>query len=72
MEVAKEDVEELLKTVNKYKTIREGWSDFRQAKAKDPTIDQHSYGCGFEAGIYYAIAMLCGTEWVDTPLNTEE
>lgn len=72
MDVSKEDVEELLKTVKKYKTIREGWSDYRLAVANDPNIDKHSYGCGFEAGIYYAIAMLCGTEWVDNHFNTEE
>lgn len=72
MLVTPEDIKCLLDSVKKYKTIREGASAFRSASAKDPTLDKRSFGAGYEEGIYYAIDILCGTEWVENHLTTEE
>ncbi|MBR4407841.1 MAG: hypothetical protein IKT27_05960 [Clostridia bacterium] len=72
MLVNPEDIKGLLDSVKKYKTIREGASAFRCASAKDPTLDKRSFGAGYEEGIYYAIDILCGTEWVENHLTTEE
>ena len=72
MVVNPEDIKGLLDSVKKYKTIREGSSAFRIASAKDPTLDERSFGAGYEEGIYYAIAVLLGSEWVDNHLTTED
>lgn len=72
MQVTDAEVTGLLNSVKNYKTIREGSSAFRIASAKDPTLDEHSFGAGYEEGIYYAIAVLLGSEWVDNHLTTED
>lgn len=72
MVVSAEEIKSLLDTVKKYETIREGTSVFRCKSETDPTLDRHSFGKGFEEGIYYAIDILCGTEWVNNHLTTEE
>lgn len=72
MVVNPEDITGLLASVKKYKAIREGASAFRCASAKDPTLDKRSFGAGYEEGIYYAIDILCGIEWVENHLTTEE
>jgi len=72
MVVNAEDISSLLDSVKKYKTIREGASAFRCASAKDPTLDKRSFSAGYEEGIYYAIDILCGTEWVENHLTTED
>jgi hypothetical protein len=72
MLVNPEDIKGLLDSVKKYKTIREGASAFRIASAKDPTLDKRSFGAGYEEGIYYAISVLLGSEWVDNHLTTED
>ena len=72
MEISAEDINGFLAQVKKYRTLREGSSDFRSESAKDPSLDRHSFGKGFELGMYYAIDVLCGTEWVENHLTTEE
>lgn len=72
MQVTDAEVTGLLNSVKNYKTIREGSSAFRIASAKDPTLDKRSFGAGYEEGIYYVIAVLLGSEWVDNHLTTED
>lgn len=72
MQVTDAEVTGLLNSVKTYKTIREGSSAFRIASAKDPTLDKRSFGAGYEEGIYYAISVLLGSEWVDNHLTTED
>lgn len=72
MQVTDAEVTGLLNSVKNYKTIREGSSAFRCASAVDPTLDKRSFGAGYKEGIYYAIDILCGTEWVENHLTTEE
>ena len=72
MDVSIQDIEGFLQNIKQYKTVREGTSYFRKESAKDPNLDKHSFSKGFELGMYYAIDVLCGTEWVDNHLNTKE
>lgn len=72
MVVEEEDIKKFLEHIKKYRTMREGSSDFRRESAKDPSLDRHSFAKGFEMGMYYAIDILCGTEWVESHLDTED
>lgn len=63
--ISAEEITQFLQSIKKYRTIREGSSDFRSESAKDPSLDQHSFAKGYELGMYYAIDILCGTEWVE-------
>lgn len=72
MNIAPNELEKFIKNLQEHQTIREGWSSYRIAVAKTPGLDKKSYGFGFEDGVYYAIAVLCGTEWVDYIQTTEE
>ena len=72
MEIQKEEIEKFLETVKKYQTIREGASDFRNESAKDPELDKKSFGKGFEHGIYYAVSVLFGPEFVDNMENVKD
>ena len=72
MEISAEEIKEFLAHIKKYRTLREGSSDFRCESAKDSSLDQHSFAKGFELGMYYAIDTLLGTEWVDRHLNNKE
>lgn len=72
MVVEEEDIKKFIERIKKYRTIREGSSDFRSESVKDPSLDRHSFAKGFEMGMYYAIDILCGTEWVEDHLDTED
>lgn len=62
MNIAPNELEKFIKNLQEHQTIREGWCSYRKAVAKTPGLDKKSYGFGFEDGVYYAIAVLCGTE----------
>ena len=72
MTITEDELKCFLNTLKKYDTIREGASDFRLACAKNPRLDKASFAAGYESGIYYAIAVMFGTEWIDNYLNKEE
>ena len=72
MVVEEEDIKKFIERIKKYRTIREGSSDFRSESVKDPSLDRHSFAKGFELGMYYAIDILCGTEWVESYLDAED
>lgn len=72
MDVSIQDIEGFLQNIRQYKTIREGLSAFHSENVKDPSIDRRSFSRGFELGMYYAVDVLCGTEWTENHLDTEE
>ena len=72
MVVEEEDIKKFIERIKKYRTIREGSSDFRSESVKDPSLDRHSFAKGFEMGMCYAIDILCGTEWVESYLDAED
>lgn len=72
MIVSSNEVSKFIDNLQAHQTIREGWSTYRQAVAKMPGLDKKAYGVGFEDGVYYAIAVLCGTEWASSIKTTEE